>query len=202
MHAMQYTIALPADYDMEIIRKRVLTRGHRTDGFPGLEAKAYLLRERGVDGSPVNLYGTFYLWRETEGMNRFLWGGGGFGGIVTDFGRPAVRHWAVAGDAAGPDAAAADADAGAGAGEPTAATGYAEAVPGGVDPAEVVPQALAVLARRARTPGVYRTVLALDPQRWELTHFTLWTGAVPADEPGDRYQVLHLSHGKAVRCDR
>ena len=195
MHAMQYTTALPADYDMEVIRKRVLTRSHRTDGFPGLETKAYLLRERGVDGSPVNLYGSFYLWRETEGRTRFLWGGEGFGGIVTDFGRPAVRHWAVAGDAGGP-----------GAGEPTAgptaASGYAEALPGGVDPAEAVPQALAAMDRRARTPGVYRTVLALDPRRWELTHFTLWTGAVPPDQPGDRYQVLHLSHGKAVRCDR
>ena len=177
MHAMQYTLALPADYDMEIIRKRVLTRSHRTDGFPGLEAKAYLLRERGVDGSPVNLYGSFYLWRETEGMNRFLWGGEGFGGIVSDFGRPAVRHWAVAGDAAGPDIAGPDI-AGPDAGEPSAASGYAEPLPAGADPAEAVPQALAVLDRRARTPGVYRTVLALDPERWELTHFTLWTGAV------------------------
>ena len=26
-------------------------------------------------------------------MGRFLWGGGGFHGIVESFGRPAVHHW-------------------------------------------------------------------------------------------------------------
>ena len=35
MHAMQYEITLPADYDMEIIRKRVATKGHLLDDFPG-----------------------------------------------------------------------------------------------------------------------------------------------------------------------
>jgi hypothetical protein len=92
MQLMQYEITLPADYDMGIIHHRVATRGSGTDGFPGLGIKAYLVRERGRHGSPVNQYAPFYLWSELSGMNQFLFGPG-FHGIGTDFGRPAVRTW-------------------------------------------------------------------------------------------------------------
>lgn len=61
MYAMQYDIALPAGYDMTIIRERVATRGHALDDRAGLGLKAYLIRERGVAGSPVNQYAPFYL---------------------------------------------------------------------------------------------------------------------------------------------
>ncbi|MCW2863554.1 MAG: hypothetical protein JWP48_5262 [Actinoallomurus sp.] len=41
----------------------------------------------------------FYLWLAAAGMNRFLWGGGGFQGIVADFGRPyatgPVSRWST-----------------------------------------------------------------------------------------------------------
>ena len=80
MYAMQYVITLPADYDMGIIRDRVTTKGPLLDTFPGLGLKAYLIRERGVDISPVNQYAPFYLWATVDGMTRFLWGGGGFSG--------------------------------------------------------------------------------------------------------------------------
>jgi Domain of unknown function (DUF4865) len=92
MQAMQYEITLPADYDMAIVRQRVATKGAMTDDFEGLGLKAYGIRERGVDGSPVNQYAPFYLWASVEGMNRFLWGAG-FGGLSRDFGRPIVRQW-------------------------------------------------------------------------------------------------------------
>lgn len=53
MHAIQYEIALPADYNMAIIERRVATRGPRLDEFPGLGLKAYAvpcspLRDPGV----------------------------------------------------------------------------------------------------------------------------------------------------------
>lgn len=76
MYAMQYEITLPADYDMKIIRDRVAGRGRFTDAYEDLGFKAYLVRERGTEGSPVNEYAPFYLWKATGGMNRFLWGGG------------------------------------------------------------------------------------------------------------------------------
>ncbi len=76
MHALQYELTLPADYDMRIVRDRVARRGPLLDAWPGLGVKAYLVRERGVHGSPVNQYAPFYLWNTVEGMNAFLWGGG------------------------------------------------------------------------------------------------------------------------------
>ena len=105
MHAMQYELTLPADYDMDVIRARVARVGHLLDDWDGLGFKTYLMRERGVNGSPVNQYAPFYLWNTVEGMNTFLWGGA-FQGLGNDFGRPAVRQWTglayEEGGAAGP----------------------------------------------------------------------------------------------------
>ena len=185
MYAMQYELTLPADYDMEIIRKRVRDGGGRTDGFPGLGSKAYLIRERGIDGSPVNQYAPFYVWREISGMNKFLWGGGSFTRIVDDFGRPPVRHWTGVDTQPGP----------ANAHPPIAATRHVEPIEAGADPAEPVRVAQEQLAERAALPGVHSTALAVDPQRWELVHFTLWTETAP-ESAGTRYEVLHLSLGQ------
>ncbi|MYS50331.1 DUF4865 family protein, partial [Streptomyces sp. SID6013] len=92
MHAMQYGFTLPADYSMDVIRERVARTGHLLDDWPGLGLKAYLIRERGKDGSPVNRYAPFYLWHSMEGMNSFLWEGA-FQRPTDDFGRPSVRQW-------------------------------------------------------------------------------------------------------------
>ncbi|MFD5329359.1 DUF4865 family protein [Streptomyces sp. NPDC127092] len=184
MHAMQYDITLPADYDMEIIRKRVATRGHLLDDFPGLGLKAYLMRER-EDGSPVNQYAPYYLWARAAGMNDFLWGPG-FQGIVNDFGRPVVQHWTVLAYDEGPAAAA----------PPRGATRQRRQLPDGVPPTEAVTAELARHARESADEGVVARALAVDPRHWELLTFTLWADAAPAaapDEPGDRFQVLHLS---------
>ncbi|MCX5383897.1 DUF4865 family protein [Streptomyces sp. NBC_00083] len=182
MQAMQYEITLPADYDMEIIRKRVATRGHLLDDFPGLGLKAYLMRERGA-GSPVNSYAPFYLWATPEGMHSFLWGPG-FQGIVDDFGRPRVRHWAGLAYAEGPASAAA----------PVAATRLCVPVPEGVEPAGFVARE----ADRALAPGAVASAVAIDPDRWELVRFTLWERPDPP-EPGDRFEVLHLSQPGRAR---
>lgn len=72
MIAMRYRIALPADYPMEIIERRIAERGHLTDGLPGLGLKAYLYCRAGEDGAAANVYAPFYLWRTTEGMRDFL----------------------------------------------------------------------------------------------------------------------------------
>ncbi|WP_035796101.1 DUF4865 family protein [Kitasatospora mediocidica] len=183
MQAMQYEITLPADYDMRIIRRRVADRGHLLDGFPGLGLKAYLIRERGTAGSPVNQYAPFYLWNSTEGMNSFLWGPG-FQGINDDFGRPVVRHWLGLAFQDGPARAVV----------PRSATRSVEPVPPGRAPAEAVARALERLPDRAE---VHSTALAVDTARWELTTFTLWDGpeaaAALAPDGAERYEVLHLS---------
>jgi hypothetical protein len=95
MIAMQYSLVLPADYDMGIIERRIADRGHLTDGFPGLGFKAYLhAAKQGQPASPDNVYAPFYLWHSSEGMNQFLCGPG-FAGLTQSFGWPAVRTWSV-----------------------------------------------------------------------------------------------------------
>jgi hypothetical protein len=171
MYAMQYEVDLPADYDMRVIDRRVASRGHRTDEFPGLGLKAYLVRD--------HQYAPFYLWADTAGMSRFLWGGGGFDGIVQDFGRPSVRHWTGARSLAGPARAAA----------PAYATRHVRLLP--ENHAEVSRE-LDALARLAGNPAVHTTALAIDPRHWELVRFTLWAAA-PDEDADVRYRVLHLS---------
>ncbi|NEB77737.1 DUF4865 family protein [Streptomyces sp. SID14478] len=190
MHAMQYEITLPADYDMGIIRDRVATKGHLLDDFPGLGAKAYLMRERGVDGSPVNQYAPFYLWTSPRGMNSFLWGPG-FQGIVHDFGRPVVQHWTgVAyedGEAAGRAARSAvrrrtpiDADA---------------------DLPSLMAESAQEVAQLAVGTGVLYAAAAVDPRTWELLTFSVWDSDTPKAS-GDVYQVLHLSQPERDRLPR
>ncbi|POZ61935.1 DUF4865 family protein [Chromobacterium alticapitis] len=92
MLTMQYRIALPADYPMDIIERRIAEKGHLTDGLPGLAFKAYLYSLKPEGGA--NAYAPFYLWRTAEGMRDFL-SGPGFAALSESFGRPAV-HSAVA----------------------------------------------------------------------------------------------------------
>ncbi|MFI9272762.1 DUF4865 family protein [Kitasatospora sp. NPDC052896] len=180
MQAMQYAITLPADYDMGVIRRRVADRGHLLDDWPGLALKAYLIRERGVAGSPVNQYAPFYLWRSTEGMNGFLWGPG-FRALCADFGRPEVRQWGGLAFRDGPDRSR----------PPVAATRRTEPIPPGEDPVEVIDRALARLPDHRS--GTHCTALAVDTTAWELLVFTLWSDPPAADVPGEHYQLLHLS---------
>ncbi|WP_405783032.1 DUF4865 family protein [Streptomyces sp. NBC_00859] len=180
MHAMQYEITLPADYDMSIIRNRVATRGHLLDGFPGLGLKAYLIRERGPH-SPVNQYAPFYLWSAPAGMNAFLWGPG-FQGIVDDFGRPDVQHWTGLAHEEGAASTAL----------PRTAVRRRQPLPPGTDLPSAVEEAVARTARFARLDGVVCAALAVDPRHWELVHFSLWADDSPK-AVGDRFDVLHLS---------
>ncbi|MER5948019.1 DUF4865 family protein [Streptomyces sp. NPDC001904] len=181
MHAMQYEITLPADYDMDIIRERVASKGHLLDGFPGLGVKTYLMRERGVHGSPVNQYAPFYLWNTEQGMNSFLWGAG-FQGIVRDFGRPVVQHWIGVAYAEG------------GAADATARVAVCERTP--VAAAAHLPGLVADAAREtaelASESGVLYAAAGIDPRTWELLRFSVREHA-ESGAPGDVYQVLHVS---------
>ncbi|TDU90030.1 uncharacterized protein DUF4865 [Kribbella voronezhensis] len=181
MYAMQYEINLPTDYDMGIIRHRVETLGNRTDDFDGLGIKAYLVQDR-ANGAMVNQYAPFYLWNDPAGMSRFLWGGGFFTGICKSFGRPLVSHWTGVEVRPGE---AVDQPA-------LAATKHVQLLPPDVDPAEPVAAAVSLLEKTVGLEGVHSSAIAVDPSRWELVHFTLWSGE-PGIVPGTRYQVLHLS---------
>ena len=185
MQAMQYEITLPADYDMAIIRHRVATKGATTDDFAGLGLKAYGIRDRGVDGSPVNQYAPFYLWASLAGMNRFLWGGA-FDGLSRDFGRPLVRQWTGLAFQRGPASGA----------PPRTATRTTRAIAPDADATAVIEAEIATTHERASDAAVHSTALAIDTHRWELVRFTLWGDRGPrvggAGE-ATTYEVLHLS---------
>ncbi|MGW2280097.1 DUF4865 family protein [Streptomyces sp. NPDC001770] len=191
MYAQQYEIALPADYDMEIIRKRVAVGGPTMDDRAGLGLKAFVIRERGVNGSPVNAYAPFYLWNDTGAMARFLVGGGGFQNIVRDFGRPAAHHWTGIACHAGP------------AREATARAASRRLTPIPADPglradglglAELIEREAEELRALTCREGVHTAALAFDPQAWQLARFVLWAqDAAPDEDATERYEVLHLS---------
>ena len=94
MIAMQYSFTFPADYDMNIIRKRVREKGTALDKHEPLIFKAYLIVEKDdvTTGSRENMYAPFYLWKNTQGMTDFLTGNG-FKGLVNSFGQPSVINW-------------------------------------------------------------------------------------------------------------
>ncbi|MEU7581038.1 DUF4865 family protein [Streptomyces sp. NPDC041068] len=190
MHAMQYEITLPADYDMGIIRHRVESKGHLLDDFPGLGFKAYLMRERDRDGSPVNQYAPFYLWNTAEGMNSFLWGPG-FQGLSHDFGRPEVQHWTVLAYEEGAATAAV----------PKAAVRRCQRIPAPTPLPELAAELAAEAARSVREDGAVSAMVAVDPRTWEAVHFSLWDHEAPA-EAGDVFQVLHLSSPEREKLPR
>ncbi|MER5324640.1 DUF4865 family protein [Streptosporangium roseum] len=188
---MQYEITLPAGYDMKIIRKRVADGGHILDDRAGLGLKAYVIRERGVDGSPVNQYAPFYLWNDTGSMAHFLVGSGGFQNIIRDFGRPAARHWTGIACHAGPARTA----------PPRAASRRLTPIPSDADPdgtglglSALIEREAEELQRLSRHDGVHTAALAVDPRHWQLLRFVLWADrSAPDEDATERYEVLHLS---------
>lgn len=182
---IHYPIDLPTDYDMGIIRDRVRTRGHALDDRAGLWFKAYCVREVGVHGSAQNQYAPFYVWHDAVAAAEFLWGGGGFAGIVRDFARPRVDTWlpvAVAGgEAAHPDV--------------TTAQLRTMTLPRGDDLVAHAERLRERVEASVREPGVHLACAGIDPTRWRSVEFTTRAaGPVPPTEAdATTYTVLHVS---------
>ncbi|SEF68808.1 protein of unknown function [Actinacidiphila yanglinensis] len=191
MDASQYAITLPADYDMAVLRERSAAVRPMFDDRAGLALKAYLIRDRGRSGSPVNEYGALYLWQDAGAMARFLVGGAGFERIARNFGRVPVGTWTVLATVAGPARAAA----------PRAASRRLSVPPAdpdvdgtGLGLSAAIDRETGELAAFAGREGVHTAVLALAPASWQLLRFVLWQDEVPAAEDAtERYEVLHLS---------
>lgn len=92
MIATQYKITLPSDYDMNIIRERVRNNGHKTDGFEDLKFKFYLITEKGINRNLQNSYCPLYLWKDSKGLNKFLFNGF-YDNILNSFGWQQVNIW-------------------------------------------------------------------------------------------------------------
>ncbi|MBR0644681.1 DUF4865 family protein [Plastoroseomonas hellenica] len=184
MIAMQYTLTLPADYDMGIIDRRIAEKGPLLDDFPGLAFKAYLTarRDAGALGSRDNLYAPFYVWRRADGLNDFLCGPG-FAALTQSFGRPEVKTWIPW-----------RAELASGITHAAVATREIQAVPPSADLEALrrreSEDAVADVERR----GALASVAGFEPAGWTRLRFRLWREA-PRDLPDgvQAYQVGHLS---------
>lgn len=184
MIAMQYSFTLPADYDMEVIRQRIATKGHLMDTFPGLVFKAYLHADRAdsLIVRPENLYAPFYVWHNCDSMNAFL-ASEGFAGLARTFGWPVVRTWSVW-QALGTGALG------------NAITATRETL--AVEPFSDLPTLRAEETGRARDDvsraGAVAAVAAYDPATWTVVRFRLWADEGPEPTAGQyKYRVGHVS---------
>ncbi len=182
MLAMQYTVNLPSDYDMETIRQRVRDRAEGFDTTPGLGLKAFTITER-ANGADTNRYAPFYLWCETAHANEFL-SGERFAGVSDSFGRPLVEHWIGMHFRTGSG------------GEPRSATREDLLVHHDEDLATLTAREREWLDGSAEDErGLFAAAVALDPYRWRLVRFALWQSARSEYRPVPvtAYEVLHLS---------
>lgn len=91
MNCMQYKIVLPSDYDMNIIRNRIVQNASKTDGFDGLFFKMYLLADK-TNSAIQNEYAPLYIWNQSNGMNKFIFGGY-YDNILASFGWQQINSY-------------------------------------------------------------------------------------------------------------
>jgi len=186
MFIMQYSIALPADYDMQAIRARVASKGPAFDTLDGLGLKCFLIRERGRFGAQSNEYAPAYLWPHIDSMWGFL-AGAGFAGIKESFGTPPVETWPALAYArsarlTNPRAI-------------VALTREDETLRADANLVERRKRETdAALDAVERTPGLLARAVGLDPSNWRLVRFDYWV--LPQQElptQSRSYEVLHVS---------
>ncbi|MBT2873764.1 DUF4865 family protein [Streptomyces sp. McG7] len=88
------SIPLPADYDMDIVVRRVADRSAPWDERTGLLFKAFCITEAGGPGPTHNSYAPFYVWAAPREFARFL-NGAEYAGLCTAFGPVPVRTGTV-----------------------------------------------------------------------------------------------------------
>lgn len=190
MIAMQYSFALPADYDMAIVDRRIAEKGHLLDNFPKLRFKAYLTARAGSEDTPgrENLYAPFYLWDHDEGLSDFLCGEV-FTGVSRAFGWPNVKTWVVW------QARLSD-----GIGKATFATRETTAIPPFAALGAIREREMAQTLEDVETGGMLASVTGFEPTAWTVVRFRLWDKPPVAREGVQIYRVGHLSlpcHGQA-----
>lgn len=182
MLVLRYRHRLPADYDMDRVRRRVAERGRLWDATPGLGFKAFSIAE----GAGGNVYAATYLWLDPLAAGAFLTDDR-FRAVVDGFGRPGVETWLPLAVAAGSSDGAAILER--------------ETLP--VAETRDLAALRAAEAERsaaALADGACATVSALDPGTWRLVRLTLRRDAAAVGSPQER--VLHLAAPGWARLSR
>lgn len=175
-----YIHRLPADYDLEVIRRRAAARGPQWDATPELHFKAFLLREEGRFGAIASSYSSLYLWRRAEAFTDFVTSDG-FKVVTGSFGRPAIETRAVL-------------DARKGAAREVRFA-YKEELDIALD-ADLPAVAAAEVQRNreaAAQPGIVAAAVGLDVLNWRVTRLRLSEHAPTAQSSGIVYQILYLA---------
>lgn len=160
MIAMQYTIRLAGDFDLDALRERVQRRKPLFDVVDGLLHKAYLF-------NPTQLiYAPFYIWRSDDEARAFLTGDL-FRDLIDTFGRPRVRTWNVLAFGANPAHGT----------EPVVAVKELDIVAAEQDLAGLTQQEIQRHDRALGLKGLCFHVTAIDPDRWELMRYSAWCDA-------------------------
>lgn len=156
MLAMQYALRRPRRFDLSAAADRMTHRGPLFRDLEGLIHKAYCYDE----GERV--YAPFYVWRGHEAVRHFLVDGL-FDGVTNEFGRPRVRMWQVLRFAHGDRARS-----------PSYACCEIDQVDKDEPLSSLAAREAEIHHRAIDRPGLYAHAVALDPDRWEITRFSLW----------------------------
>lgn len=180
MLAMQYSVRLPKEYDLDKVNDRVSMRGPMFAGYPGLAHKFYLYDQE------ENIYAPLYIWDNGQAAQNFLMNNL-FGDVVQDFGRPRVRSWQIL-------------DFGYGSSHSAPEYMLAE-----ID--KVSDENSLKNLKQTETDkhlnileadGLFAHMTLLDPDRWEITRCSLWSDKKRAlKSPADcifEYNVLQENH--------
>ncbi len=182
MLAMQYSIQLPGNYDLDMIGKRVRERSKLFDAHEGLVHKSFIYNDR------EKIYAPFYVWRDAVGAREFLLDDL-FKGVVEAFTRHRVRNWFVISHVYGNRAV-----------KPTYCLREIDVIAPEAPLDASVRVEMQAQEALIKNPNLYMHLLALDADRWEMLHFSLWKDKASAEKSGSdatmEYDVLHMSEPK------
>ncbi|ARJ21620.1 MULTISPECIES: DUF4865 family protein [Bacillus] len=188
MIGMQYKVILPKDYDMGTIRERVKKNGYKTDGFQGLNFKAYLIAEAGKDGGFHNCYAPLYIWNGHEGMNKFIFEGyydnilQSFGWQQINIGVPLVVNLS----------------------NDFRKSRYAVEYAGSISQSKslIGTQLNKVNENVQNIEKCLGNVIVYNPDKWGYSQFSFYKEKPEIDVMDDVtiYEILHISRGYVVEC--
>jgi hypothetical protein len=174
-----YAHRLPADYDIDVIRRRAGQRGPLWDAVPELYFKGFLLRERGRLGAITSEYSSLYLWRQDEAFRDFLVTGR-YKSVIDSFGRAGIETRVALDARRGP------------ARDARFAYKQQQDIPLDADLTSTFAAEIAKNREAAEQAGTVAAAVGVDAQNWRITRILL-SEQEPSGAGSEAYQILHLA---------